>query len=381
MKVLLVIDHFGSGGAQRQMVELACGLGRRGHAVEMFVYFPHLDFFRGRLDQQHITVHEHPKGATGPAGVLAKLATVMRRGRFDVVLSFLSTANIYAELARVAALGTRLVVSERTSYHDDKSAPGALLRRLLHLLADRVVANSETQAAWLRGRAWLRGKVACIYNGVDLQAFRPHETLPPSARSLRLLGVGRIGPEKNLLGLIAALTRFEEKFGYLPEVAWAGPRDESPAGRRYGEQLDAMLARHPAVQRHWRWLGLQRDVPALLRECHALVHPSFYEGAPNAICEALAAGRPVLASNVCDHPRLVAEGMRGFLFDPGSPESIVATIARLSALEADAWRAFGHNARRYAEAELGIDRMVGRYEELLLSLLGSAPDVGSAPQD
>jgi glycosyltransferase involved in cell wall biosynthesis len=373
MKVLLVIDHFGSGGAQRQMVELACGLGRRGHAVEMFVYFPQYDFFRGRLDQQPITVHEHRKGATGPGGVLAKLAAVMRRGRFDVVLSFLSTANLYAELARIAAPGARLVVSERTSYHDDKSAPGALLRRLLHLLADRVVTNSETQAAWLRGRAWLRGKVACIYNGVDLEAFRADEALPPSPRALRLLGVGRVGPEKNLLGLIAALARFEKQFGYLPEVAWAGPRDESSAGRRYGEQLDALLASHPAVKRHWEWLGLQRDVPALLRECHALVHPSFYEGAPNAICEALAAGRPVLASNVCDHPRLVAEGVRGFLFDPASPDSIVATIARLSALDADAWRTFGRNARRYAEAELGMDGMVGRYEGLLMSTFGSAP--------
>jgi glycosyltransferase involved in cell wall biosynthesis len=372
MKVLLVIDHFGSGGAQRQMVELACGLQRRGHAVEMFVYFPHYDFFRGRLDQQHIAVHEHHKGATGPGGVLAKLAAVMRRGRFDVVVSFLSTANIYAELARIAAPATRLVVSERTSYHDDKSAPGALLRRLLHLLADRVVANSETQAAWLRGRPWLTGKVSCIYNGVDLEAFQADEAPPPTARVLRLLGVGRIGPEKNLLGLITALARFGQEFGYLPEVAWAGPRDESPAGRRYGEQLDALLASHPAVQRHWQWLGLQRDVPALLRQCHALVHPSFYEGAPNAICEALAAGRPVLASNVCDHPLLVADGERGFLFDPGSPESIGAAIARLGALDADAWRAFGHNARRYAEAELGMDRMVGRYEGLLMSLLGSA---------
>ena len=49
MKVLLIIDHFGAGGAQRQMVELACGLQRRGHAVEMFVYFPRYDFFARAL--------------------------------------------------------------------------------------------------------------------------------------------------------------------------------------------------------------------------------------------------------------------------------------------------------------------------------------------
>ena len=136
MKVLLIIDHFGSGGAQRQMVELACGLSRRGHVVEMFVYFPHHDFFRAHLDDLHILVHEHPKLGVGSIRVVMGLAGVMRRGMFDVAVSFLSTANIYAELARLAAPRTRLIVSERTSFHHDKSAAGAVVRRLLHLTAD-----------------------------------------------------------------------------------------------------------------------------------------------------------------------------------------------------------------------------------------------------
>jgi glycosyltransferase involved in cell wall biosynthesis len=373
MKVLLVIDHFGSGGAQGQIVELACGLSRRGHAVEMFVYFPEYRFFRERLDAQGIVVHEKAKGSVGSAGVIANLATLMRSGRFDVTVSFLSTANVYAELARVSSPRMRLVVSERTSFHDDRSAGGALLRRLLHVFADRVVANSETQAAWLRGRPWLNGKVACIYNGVDLEKFRVREAVPASARALRLLGIGRIGPEKNLLSVIVALARFEEKFGYLPHVAWVGPRDESPTGRRYCREVDELLNRLPVVREHWQWLGLRRDVPALLKECHALVHPSLYEGSPNAICEALAAGRPVLASNVCDHPLLVAEERRGFLFDPRAPESIVAAIGRVTELDADGWRALGRNAREYAEAELGMERMVSRYEALCMHLV-SPPD-------
>ena len=130
------------------------------------------------------------------------------------------------------------------------------------------------------------------------------------------------------------------------------------------------------MRRHWQWLGLQRDIPTLLRGYHALVHPSLYEGTPNAICEALAAGRPVLASDVCDHPLLVAEGKRGFLFDPKAPESIVAALARLAGLGVEAWRALGRNARDYAEAELGIELMVSRYEALFASLgrsLGAQP--------
>jgi glycosyltransferase involved in cell wall biosynthesis len=69
----------------------------------------------------------------------------------------------------------------------------------------------------------------------------------------------------------------------------------------------------------------------------ALIHPSLYEGLPNAVCEALAAGLPVLISNVCDHPLLVVEGERGFLFDPSDPLSIAMSIERAAALDADSW--------------------------------------------
>jgi glycosyltransferase involved in cell wall biosynthesis len=369
MKLLLVIDHFGSGGAQRQMVELACGLRRRGHAVEMFVYYPQREFFRASLDKHEILIHERPEGRGSSIRVAGRLATLMRRGKFDVAVSFLPTANIFAELASVAAPRTRLVVSERTSFHDDKSAIGAFLRRLLHLLSDRVVANSEAQAAWLRTRPWLSNRVSCIYNGVDLSRFQPIEATPKLGRALRLLGVGRIGPEKNLVNLITALGRFDEKFGYVPEVAWAGGRDSSRAGQRYCDRIDALLLRLPNVRRGWRWLGLQSDVAGLLHEYDALIHPSLYEGLPNAVCEALATGLPVLASNVCDHPLLVAHGSRGYLFDPREPESIAAAIARLAELDGITWHNFGRNAREYAAANLSVEKMVDRYVALFQSLL------------
>jgi glycosyltransferase involved in cell wall biosynthesis len=364
MNVLLIIDHFGSGGAQRQIVELACGLKRRGHAVEMFVYYPEHDFFRARLELERIPVHECPKEAHGSLGVITGLARLMRRGRFEVAVSFLNTANVYSELASLAAPDTRLVVSERSSFHDDHHSGGALLRRLLHLLADRVVANSDTQTQWLKRRSWLRAKVTCIYNGVDLERFRPAEQAPASGKGVRLLGVGRIGPEKNLHNLMLALAQFAERFGYVPEVAWAGQRDATRSGRRYCEELDLLLSSLPEVQRKWMWLGLRSDIPELLRQCDALIHPSLYEGMPNAVCEALAAGRVVLASAVCDHPLLVADGKRGFLFDPLRIDSIVTALGNLVRLDEKARRALERDAREYAQAELGIDRMVDNYEAL-----------------
>jgi hypothetical protein len=145
LKILLIVDHFGSGGAQRQIVELARGLKRRGHSVEMFIYFPEHDFFRSRIDEDRIVVHEYAKGRGFASGVVRRLSSLMSRGDIDVVVSYLSSANIYAELAMLVSGGPQLVVSERTSHLDDKSSITAFLRRLMHGVSGHVVANSMSE--------------------------------------------------------------------------------------------------------------------------------------------------------------------------------------------------------------------------------------------
>jgi glycosyltransferase involved in cell wall biosynthesis len=370
MRLLLLIDHFGPGGAQRQIVELACGLQRRGHHVEMFVYFPWRDFFRPRLDLQRILVHEYAKGSGFSLGVVIRLAALVRSRKIDVLVSYLSSPNIYAELTKLVSPRVKVVVSERTSHHDDKSRVSAFLRRAMHGIADHVVANSESQCEWLKRKWWLKHKVSCIYNGLYLGA--PHAAErpgPPGAHELRLVAVGRVGPEKNALNLIRGLASFHRQHGFVPHVTWIGERDGASAGKIYCDQVDELLEASPQVRENWRWLAEEPNIPGLLAQFHALIHPSLYEGLPNVVCESLAAGMPVLVSNVCDHPRLVAEGERGFLFDPADPEGIAAAIKRLLDLRSDDWRNFSRNARRYAEQHLDVERMITAYEALFERLL------------
>lgn len=371
MKILLVIDHLGSGGAQRQIVELACGLKKRGHEVEMFIYFPHHDFFRSRVVEKNITIHEYSKVRRFSFGVVLRLAALIRKGSFDVVVSYLKSANSYTELAKLMSGGAVFIVSERTSHHDDKSWIASFSRRMLHILADQVVANSMTHCAWLKKKWWLKNKVTCIYNGLDLDAFYPAGSAP---KECSLVGIGRIGPEKNIINLIRALELFHSQFGYAPQVNWAGLQDKSPAGQAYCHQVDKLLDSLPAIRNRWKWLSLQSDVLGLLQRHYALIHPSSYEGLPNVVCEGLAVGLPILASDVCDHSVLVADGERGFLFDPDDPQSISSAIENLVNLDAERWHDFSCNARKYALAELSAEKMVVAYENLFVSLLGESAD-------
>ena len=92
---------------------------------------------------------------------------------------------------------------------------------------------------------------------------------------------------------------------------------------------------------------------------------SFFEGLPNAVCEGMACGKPILMSNVCDAGNLVRDGENGFLCDPDSPESIAAAIRRLVATDAGKRRKMGEASRKKAEELFRSDIVIDRYERIL----------------
>lgn len=365
MKILLVIDDLGSGGAQRQLVYLAVGLKRRGHEVEILVYNPEHQFFRPTIDEAGIVVREVLRQPGFSFKVLFALMKRIHVGNFAAVISFLDSPNIYTEISRLVSWRARFLVSERSSRLGEKSVANSLIRRLLHLLATKVVANSHDHANWLRRFVWLRNRVTCVYNGYPLPPYSLPEP-PKGLRDVKLLVIGRVGPEKNGLLLLEALAIFHRKYGVVPTVRWVGRREDGERAQAYCRSMDDFLAQYPDVAAGWEWLGERSDISALLMSHHALIHPSLYEGLPNVICEALMAGRPVLASRVCDHPILVREGKRGFLFEPTSAEEIADSLARLCSLTPKEWKAMSLNARKFAEKNLSLDRMVDSYIGLAL---------------
>ena len=115
MKILCVIDAVCSGGAQKQMVQLACGLQAKGHAVEMFVYFSDDQFFMAQLRATNVVVHAMHKPTQGAIAVLRALVRLMREKRFDAALGFLVAPSALLALASLLApRSTRLVLGERS---------------------------------------------------------------------------------------------------------------------------------------------------------------------------------------------------------------------------------------------------------------------------
>jgi len=350
---------------------LALGLKARGHDVELFLYQPSQSHFRQVIEAAGIAIHEVPRhGRTGfSLRVLWCLVRQFSQG-FDRVISFQPTANFYSALARMTAPSVKLVAGERTSSAARVSSKRRLIRWVAALLSNYVVANSESNAAYLRQLSGLSKKVFAVWNGYYVTGA-PSFGNRPGFR--RLLVIARISPEKNGLRLMKALAMFQERHGWLPEVSWAGRRDSDPASLQIQAEMDQCLEDHPHVAASWTWLGEIKNVQELYQQADGMILPSIYEGLPNVVCEAMLAGCPVIASDVCDHPKLLGEdGDRGLLCDPLSPEAICEAFERMDALGDQGREDMARRAREFAGEQLSLDRMVAQYEKLLLT--GAAGD-------
>jgi glycosyltransferase involved in cell wall biosynthesis len=366
LRILLVIDSFGSGGAQRQIINLAIVLKKRGHQVEIFNYFPHLDFYRSALQEEGIVIHDFVKKNKFSILPIFALIKLLMNGDFDVALSYLATPNLYLEIAHLFSWETKIIVSERSSHLGSGSIT---LQKIFHSLATRVVVNSKSHQAWLLQKyPAFKTKLSVIYNGVDFESFQLADPKQKRKNKLRFLAIGRVGPEKNILNVVHALFQFHQKYGWCPHLDWVGDFDGSDDGKKYFNKVSQFLGENTVVKEKITFMGPRYDVNLLIKEYDALLHPSLYEGLPNVICESLAVGRPVLASNVCDNGILVEDGKRGFLFNPTDSSSIVSAINRFNNVEQSYYLEMCQNSRGFAEKFLSLEQMVNAYEALFLKI-------------
>jgi glycosyltransferase involved in cell wall biosynthesis len=359
LDVLLVIDVLGSGGAQRQLCELAALLHERGVSVHIFTYHP-ADFYLDFLRERGIRYTTAPRRLSR-LGRIRMVWRAIRRMRPRVVCTFLTGAGLMAELARLCRIGDfGLVVSER---HADSSMTASVrFRHLMHSWADRVVVNSEAQRKFIAANAsWLADKTTCIRNCVDLDRFAPSRRNAANQR-LRFAVVASYIPRKNPFGLLRGFAAYRAEAGSAAgRLDWYGNVNNSAEVYRaslalrdeLGLQLDVAL--HDQVER----------IETVYQSADVLCLAAFSEATPNVVCEAMASGLPVVASRVGDIPELIREGEHGFLFDPSRPDSIAAAMSRVTRLGSDERSAMAERNRRRAVELFGKDRFCNAWLAVL----------------
>ncbi len=372
--ILHVIDALNIGGAQELLVLLAKKTPPEACRTLVCVLQPDLTI-KGRLTDKGAEVFclMRPRASIlSPlrflkyvSGGLKDIITICRRYKVDVVHCHLSDAEFIGIPAGRLAGVKRVVSTVHYPALLPERAKGSgrnLLRRiatrLLYLLADRVVAVSFDVAAQLERIFHLDPeKIEIIVNGIDVEEIGRVSPDPEILSSIGgrpgerlVLAVGRLMPPKGHRYLIEAMPALAERFKVRLLLTGDGDLRESlvEEGRSLG------------VGESISFLGSRDDIPELLAAAEVFVLPSVSEGTSLALLEAMAAAKPIVATDIPGNRGLLRHEHNSLLVPPGDPERLYLAIA---ALLADPPRAggYGQNARKDVAGLYHIDKTVEKH--------------------
>lgn len=294
---------------------------------------------------------------------LFALRAVRERYRPEGLIAFFSlpsgpvgaAANFFYDLPYVVSLrgGDVPGLSPEVSAIHKLLSP---LRRLILRNAVAAVANSEG----LRevSEAIDPVPVLVIPNGVDLDLFRPWPESWPSARErFRILFVGRFQAQKNLQFLLDQLAILRDQHPGKFEIHLVG---DGPLRSELKSHAQKLRLTNDIVWHGW----LQREkLSEVYRSCHCFVNPSHYEGMPNAVLEAMACAKPIVASLVPGNDAVVQHRITGFLFPLDQPAVLRESLQVLIDAPARA-EEMGRRGREWITRDFSWEKVATAYAAL-----------------
>jgi glycosyltransferase involved in cell wall biosynthesis len=281
----------------------------------------------------------------------AKLARFWRRERIDLVQTyFLDSTYFGVPLARIS--GVRRVVRVRNNLGHWLTPKHRVLGRVMGRLVDATLTNCEpARRALLTAEGGSPRKVVVLENGVN---SIPRTTLRQGQGPPRRVGaVANLRPVKGVAVLIQAAALLARRW---PDVTF---HVAGEGAQRL--ELERLIERQGLSER-FVLEGTVADIPKFLNSLDVFVLPSFAEGMSNAVLEAMAAARPIVATDVGANSHVLAGGRCGLLTPPGDPQRLAGAVEALLSIPSAAWQ-LGEAARRHVAAHYSREAMVKRFED------------------
>ena len=362
MKILCFIDSLGSGGAQKQLVELAIGFKKKGNQLSFLTYHKET-FYYEILEKEAINITCIQE--SNYVKRLFKIRKFIRKGNFDIVLSFLTAANFIAEFAGIPHKNWKLIVGERSTNPNIYRSAKLKLYRLFHFFSDYIVANSHANMKIIREINPLLNQKKCkvIYNLIDFDNIdrqSNNETDNNSTKknnTLTLIIAANHRYLKNLDGLIEAIKLLEKKEQKKVKIDWYGkPIDKSfekAMNKIKNYRFEQIISLHPVTH----------EIISLMNSADAIGLFSFYEGFPNAVCEGMACKKVVISTAVSDIPKFLSHD-ENLLCVPESPQSIRNAIRYFINLSEKQRTQIGLQNREIAEKYFRNKVIISQYLDL-----------------
>jgi glycosyltransferase involved in cell wall biosynthesis len=358
IKLLVLIPTLDRSGAEKQLMLLATHLPRSEFAVHVAA-LTRPGPYAADLEAAGIPVTVLHKRFKCDPIAFWRLRRLLNEQRPDVLHTWLFAANAYGRLAAGRQPPFPIIVSERCV--DSWKAGWQLwLDRKLVRRTARLVGNSRSVSEFYGHLGVPAEKLAVVHNGIDLPS------LPPDARASlrRELGispqthvcgyVGRLASQKRVLDLIWAFELIRVMHGDVAFVIVGdGPE------RTKLELFVRSLEISPQV----KFLGHREDATRLLPALDVFWLASDFEGLSNSVMEAMAAGLPVVASDIPPNRELVADGQTGYLAPVGDRVAF-AQLAERILLDPALAQKLGSAGRERIGTSFSVEKMVAGYSRL-----------------
>lgn len=344
---LYVVGQLGAGGLERQLYLLLRTMDRLRYRPAVVVWnFSEEDVYVSRIRELAVPLYSFSQ-IRPPIAKLFALRQLVKQTRPQVVHSYSFYTNV---AAWSGTIGTRAIAigAVRSDFEWAKNGNGPVLGKLSACRPENQIFNSFASATQAQTSRSVFAPRRCfvVPNGIDLEQFAAKAA--PSPGKIRILGVGSLLPVKRWDRLLVAAS--EVKRGgadFIVKIAGDGP-----LRHRLQDQAQEL-----EVADRVEFLGHRKDIASLLEESSFLIHPSESEGCPNVVMEAMACGRPVIATDVGDVRRLIDEGKTGFVVRSGD-DAILAQRMITLLNNSELRRCMGEAGQAKAKREFGLDCLV-----------------------
>jgi glycosyltransferase involved in cell wall biosynthesis len=326
MKILHIINELSEGGAATFLMALLPELVKAGHEIELLSLSKPQSDYAQRMRAHGVKVYDGKYGNPRSPHNILLIRSFLHKGEYDIVHTHLFPTQYYAVFAKILSQSkAKFITTEHTTWNKRRSLqilriPESFIYSQYH----KVIGCSEDAAVCLQ--KWLRRsgspQFTFVNNGIDLQKFRNAEpysrqelTLPSDARIVIM--TARFFSQKNQLCLVRAAPLLPDDV----HILFVGSGEPMNDCKALAQQLGAAARVH--------FLGRRTDVERLLKSSDIAVLSTHYEGMPISVIEYMAAGVPVVVSDVdglqihkgyavfCtpDDPRAMADAIRRLLDD------------------------------------------------------------------
>jgi len=295
---------------------------------------------------------------------LFRLINILRAKKVDILHCFLFRANL---LGRIAGrlTGVPIIISSVRTPEVEKRYQ-LTLDRITSFMVDRYTAVSEAVREYSIEHGISQEKILTIYNGVSLNNGSPFinglelkKIFGIKADESVIVTIGRLRVEKGHRFFLKSMVKVREKIPAIKALI-VGKGKEEEKLKRYSQKL--------GLDDHVIFTGEREDISEIIQIVDVFVLPSLWEGMPNVLLEAMAAGKPVVATKVGGIPELVVHEETGILVHPEDSSALANAILDLLQDKLKA-KKMGEAGRVRVEEHFNISRMVEKTENLYRELL------------